>query len=172
MLKRSFFDMTGLRGQRLRSLLRAAPGTLDPSAIAACGWDHWTLPGPGVFGRDARRLALAMEVLHAWVFYVARADEVRGANDRIAVLELPISEHLIARCQEAGFSEMAGNDLLLFPHSTSFSVLRPQQGPVHYAGVPHFVAIVRGDPGSLGPGITDDNLPEVTPWRRGRADPR
>lgn len=169
MLKRSYFDMAGLRGQRLRSLLQGAdPSALDPQAVEACGWDRWTLPGPGVFGRDARRLALAMEVLHAWVFYVACADEVRSAQDRVAVIELPISEDLIARCQEADFSEMGGHDIVLFPHSTSFTVLRPIQGPIQYAGVPHFVAIVRGDPGSLGPGITDDNLPEVTPLRRSR----
>jgi len=114
-----------------------------------------------------------MEVLHAWVFYLARAADVRSAEERVSVLELAISEDTIARCQEPGFSEMGGaggEDLLMFPHSTSFAVLRTAQGPTLYAGVPHFIAIVRGDPGSLGPGITDDNLPEVRPWRRPRVE--
>lgn len=168
MLKRSYFDMTGLRGQRLRGLLQRDAKSLDPAAVFANGWDSWTRQGEGIRGRDARRLALAMEVLHAWVFYLARAEDVRHAQERVPVLELSISEDLITRCQEADFSEMGGHDLLLFPHSTSFAVLSTLQGPTHYAGVPHFIAIVRGDPGSLGPGITDDNLPEVTPWRRAR----
>ena len=172
MLKRSYFDMSGLRGQRLRNLLRQGTQGLDPSTVQDSEWDAWTLPGPGIAGRDARRLALAMEVLHAWVFYLARAADVRVAQERVPVLELAISEDTIARCQEPGFSEMAGEgggeDLIMFPHSTSFAVLRRAQGDTHYAGVPHFIAIVRGDPGSLGPGITDDNLPEVRPWRRPR----
>ena len=159
MLKRSYFDMSGLRGQRLRNLLQHGSQTLAPAAIGESDWDSWTLPEHGISGRDARRLALAMEVLHAWVFYLARASDVRHAQERVPVLELAISEDTIARCQEPGFSEMGGEDLLMFPHSTSFAVLRTAQGPTHYGGVPHFIAIVRGDPGSLGPGITDDNLP-------------
>lgn len=170
MLKRSYFDMSGLRGQRLRNLLQHGSQTLAPAAIRESDWDSWTLPEHGISGRDARRLALAMEVLHAWVFYLARASDVRHAQERVPVLELAISEDTIARCQEPGFSEMGGEDLLMFPHSTSFAVLRTAQGPTHYGGVPHFIAIVRGDPGSLGPGITDDNLPEVRPWRRPRAE--
>lgn len=173
MLKRSYFDMSGLRGQRLRKLLSHGTQSLDPAAVQESDWDSWTLAASGISGRDARRLALAMEVLHAWVFYLARAADVRSAQERVPVLELAISEDTIARCQEAGFSEMGengGEDLLMFPHSTSFAVLRTAQGPTHYAGVPHFIAIVRGDPGSLGPGITDDNLPEVRPWRRPRSE--
>ena len=173
MLKRSYFDMSGLRGQRLRRLLRQGTQSLDLSALEDSAWDRWTSPAPGIGGREARRLALAMEVLHAWVFYLARAADVRSAEERVPVLELAISEDTIARCQEPGFSEMGGTggeDLLMFPHSTSFAVLRTSQGLTHYAGVPHFIAIVRGDPGSLGPGITDDNLPEVRPWRRPRVE--
>ena len=170
MLKRSYFDMSGLRGQRLRRLLRQGTQSLDLSAAEDSAWERWVLPAPGIGGRDARRLALAMEVMHAWVFYLARAADVRIAQERVPVLELAISEDTIARCQEPGFSEMGGEDLLMFPHSTSFAVLRTAQGVTHYAGVPHFIAIVRGDPGSLGPGITDDNLPEVRPWRRPRVE--
>jgi hypothetical protein len=170
MLKRSYFDLSGLRGQRLRKLLQQGSQSLAAGAILESDWDSWTLPETGIAGRDARRLALAMEVLHAWVFYLARASDVREAQERVPVLELTISEDTIARCQEPDFSEMGGEDLLMFPHSTSFAVLRTAEGPTHYAGVPHFIAIVRGDPGSLGPGITDDNLPEVRPWRRSRAE--
>jgi hypothetical protein len=170
MLKRSHFDMTGLRGQRLRGLVRPGLGGLVPDAVGRNGWDHWTLQAQGLQGTDAHRLALAMEVLHAWVFYVARVADIHAGVDHLPVLELGISEEMVRRCQESAFSEMGGHDLLMFPHSTSFVVLREAEGPTHYAGVPHFVAIVRGDPGSLGPGITNENLPPVRPWgipRRG-----
>jgi predicted permease len=63
MLKRSYFDMSGLRGQRLRRLLRQGSQSLDLSAAEDSGWERWVLPAPGIGGRDARRLALGMALL-------------------------------------------------------------------------------------------------------------
>ncbi len=164
MFKRSHFDMTGLRGERLRRLLLPGATLLDAAAAEANGWDRWTLQAHGIRGLDARRLALAMEVLHAWVFHVARAEDIRARVDHLPVLELSISEDMVERCQDRDFSEFGGHDLVMFPHNTAFVALRTVQGPTYYAGVRHFVAVVRGDPGSLGPGISDENLPPVRPW--------